>query len=80
MGWDLCPLCRIKIYFFHDLVNFEEYLDRNQFNLLKLKAYAFKLYQFLMECYHVTLKGIIDTNIDLKKRNGEVFQVFLLAL
>ena len=44
MGRDLCPLSRIKVYFCHDLVNFEEYLDRNQFNLLKLKAYAFKLY------------------------------------
>ena len=34
-------------------MNFEEYLDRNQFNLSKLKAYAFKLYPFLMECYQV---------------------------
>ena len=34
-------------------VNFEESLNRNQFNLQKLKAYAFKLYLFLMECYHV---------------------------
>ena len=53
MGRDLCPLCCIKIYFDHDLRNFEEYLNHNQSILLKLKDYAFKLYTFLMECYHV---------------------------
>ena len=55
---DLYPLCRIKIYFRHDLVNFGEYLDRNQFNLTKLKAYAFKLYPFLIECYHVDKRSL----------------------
>ena len=38
IGRNLCSFCRIKIYFRHDLVNFEEYLDRNQFNLSKVKA------------------------------------------
>ena len=60
LGRDLCSLCRIKICFQHDLGNFEEYLDRNQFNLLKLKAYAFKLYQFVMECYHV-VRSFLET-------------------
>ena len=39
-------------------MNLEEYLDRNQFNLSKLKAYAFKLYLFLMECYHVDKRSL----------------------
>ena len=55
---DLCPLCRIKIYFRYDLENFEEYLDRKQFNLLKLKTYAFKLYLFLMGCCHVDKRSL----------------------
>ena len=54
----LCPLCRIKIYFHQDLVNLEEYLDRNQSNLLKLKSYAYKPYPFLMECYHVDKRSL----------------------
>ena len=37
-GRDFCPFCCIKIYFRHNICNFEEYLDRNQFNLSKLKA------------------------------------------
>ena len=40
-------------------MNFEEYLDRNQFNLSKLKTYAFKLYPFLLECYHID-KGSLE--------------------
>ena len=58
LGRVLCPLSHIKIYFGHDLVNFEEYLDRNQFNLLKLKAYAFKLYRFLIEYYYVDKRSL----------------------
>ena len=52
--FDLGLLCRIRIYF----GNFEEYLDRNQFNLSKRKAYAFELYPFLMECYHVDKRSL----------------------
>ena len=52
-GRDLCLLCRIKTYFPHDLMSFEEYLDCNQFNLSKLKTYSFRLSPFWMECYHI---------------------------
>ena len=34
-------------------MNFEEYLDRNQCNLSKLKSYEFELYPILLECYRV---------------------------
>ena len=78
-GRDLCPLCCIKIYFWHDLRNFDEYLDRIQFNLSKLKAYTFKLYPFLMECYHVDkgsleafsghMCGRVATDTQVKKGN-----------
>ena len=43
----LCPLCQIPVY----LNNFEEYLDRAQFDLFKLKQFGFKLYPMLLECY-----------------------------
>ena len=42
-----------KIFFRQGLLNFEKNLDRNQFNLLKLKSYIFKFYPFLLECYWV---------------------------
>ena len=58
IGRDLCLLCHIKIYFCHDLMNFEEYLDQNQFNLLKLKAYGIELYPFLIECYHLDKRSL----------------------
>ena len=48
LGRDLCALCCIKIYFRQDLINFKDYLDRNQFNLLKVKSYAFELYPFFI--------------------------------
>ena len=48
-GMDLCPLCQISIEF----RNFEEDLDRNHFNLNCLKGFAFRLFPFLEECYHV---------------------------
>ena len=57
-GRDLCALCRIKIYFWQDLMNFEENLNRNQYNLSKLRSYAFKLYPFLMECYRVDKRSL----------------------
>ena len=56
-GTSAC-FCRIKIYFHHDLENVKEYLDRNEFNLLKLKANEFKLYPFLMEGYHVDKRSL----------------------
>ena len=43
----LHPLCQIPVY----LNNFEEYLDRAQFDLFKLKQFGFKLYPMLLECY-----------------------------
>ena len=33
--------------------NFEEELDRNQYNLTNLKQFAFHLFPFLEECYKV---------------------------
>ena len=58
-------------------MNFEEYLHCKQFNLLKLKAYAFKLYLFLMECYHfdkISLEACVcgraTSNIQVKKANS----------
>ena len=45
----LCPLCQILVYF----QNFEEELDRNQYNLTNLKQFAFHLFPFLEECYKV---------------------------
>ena len=51
-------LCRRKIYFQHDLGNFGEYLDKNQFNLSKLKTYAFRLDPFLMEYYYVDKRSL----------------------
>lgn len=78
-GRDFCPLCCIKIYFWHDLGNFDEYLDRIQFNLSKLKVYIFKLYPFLMKCYHVDkgsleafsghMCGRVATDTQVKKGN-----------
>ena len=46
-GWRLCRLCQIPVY----LNNFEEYLDRAQFDLFKLKRFDFKLFPMLLECY-----------------------------
>lgn len=54
LGRDLCALCSAKINF----DDFEEYFDKNQFNLSKLKTYAFKLYPFLIECYHVDQRSL----------------------
>ena len=58
LGRNLCLLCRRKIYFQHDLGNFGEYLDKNQFNLSKLKTYAFRLDPFLMEYYYVDKRSL----------------------
>ena len=78
LGRNLCLLCDIKSYFQHDLGSFEDYSNRYQFNLSKLKAYAFKLYLFLMECYHVDKRsleaffglGRIATDTQVKKANS----------
>ena len=44
-----CLLYQIPIEF----RNFEEYLGRNQYNILSLKQFAFCLFPFLEECYKV---------------------------
>ena len=55
LGRNLCTLCCIKIHF----KDFKEYFpEKNQFNFLKLKTYAFKFYPFLMECNHVGLHSL----------------------
>ena len=52
------PALPHKNIFQHDLGNFEEYLDKNQINLSKLKTCAFRLYPFLMECYYLEKRSL----------------------
>ena len=58
------PTLMHKNIFSHDLGNFEEYLDKNQFNFSKLEAYSFKVYPFLMECFHVDKRSLEDLSGD----------------
>ena len=53
-GRALCPLCIISIY----LSEYEEELDRNQFNLFALKQFDFELFPLLMECYRVNQRSL----------------------
>ena len=48
-GKKCCPLCPIPIEFY----NFEEILDRNQFNEGFLKRYLNSLLPYLIECFEV---------------------------
>ena len=54
LGWRLCLLCQIPVHF----RDFKEELDRNQYNLMYLKQFAFRLYPFLEECYKVDQRSL----------------------
>ena len=53
-GRELCPLCIILTY----LSEYEEELDRNQFNLFKLKQFGFKLFPILFGCYRGSKRSL----------------------
>ena len=53
-GKEYCVLCRVPVEFY----NFEEMLDRNQYNEKFLKKYLVDLMPYLLECYEVDKNSI----------------------